>query len=51
MIRKLQAYGIPSQVQTLPDTPHPFWLFHPWFDTTCGYVVSFLNGTFPSTSH
>ncbi len=51
MIVKLQAYGIPSRVHTLPDTPHPFWLFHPWFDTTCAYVVSFLDTIFQSTSH
>jgi acetyl esterase/lipase len=49
MIGKLQAYGIPSRVQTLPDTPHPFWLFHPWFDSTCGYVIRFLDNTFLST--
>jgi len=47
MIAKLQAYGIPSHVQTFPDTPHPFWLFHPWFDTTCGYVETFLSRVFP----
>lgn len=51
MIAKLQAFGIPSRVQTLPDTPHPFWLFHPWFDTTCTSVVDFLDKTFQCTSH
>ena len=47
MIVKLQAHGVTSQVHTLPDTPHPFWLFHPWFDTTCGYVETFLSRIFP----
>jgi pectinesterase len=45
MIVKLQAYGIPSRVQTLPGTPHPFWFFQPWFDTTCTYVIRFLDTT------
>jgi len=51
MIVKLQAYGIPSHVQTFPDTPHPFWLFHPWFDSTCAHVIRFLDTTFQSTRH
>ena len=46
MIAKLQACGVPFQVHTLPDTPHPFWLFHPWFETTCGYVETFLSRIF-----
>lgn len=45
MIRRLKALGIYSEVHTLPGTPHTFWLFEPWFDATCGYVVSFLNKT------
>jgi pectinesterase len=51
MIAKLQAYGVSSQVHTLPDTPHPFWLFHPWFDTSCAHVIRFLDTIFPSTRH
>lgn len=46
MINKLNDLGIPSEVHTLPDTPHPFWFFEPWFGTTCSYVTSFLNKTF-----
>lgn len=46
MIEKLTAYDIYTEVHSLPDTPHPFWLFDPWFDTTVGYMVGFLNKVF-----
>lgn len=39
----LNKYGIYSEVHTIPNTPHPFWLFHPWFESTIGYVVGFLD--------
>jgi pectinesterase len=42
-IAKLNGLGIYSEVHTIPDTPHPFWLFHPWFDEASGYVVTFLD--------
>jgi acetyl esterase/lipase len=29
---RLFALGIDSVVVVVPDTPHPFWLFHPWFE-------------------
>jgi acetyl esterase/lipase len=45
MIKKLEEYHIYSQVQTIPDTPHPFWLFHPWFGPTCDYVLKFFDRT------
>ena len=50
MIEKLSELGIYSEVHTIPDTPHPFWLFNPWFKTTVNYAVSFLDRVFkPST--
>jgi acetyl esterase/lipase len=45
MIRKLNTYNIYSEVHTIPDTPHPFWLFHPWFTTTIDYITDFLDKT------
>ena len=42
-IEKMKKLGIYSEVHTIPDTPHPFWLFHPWFDEACGYIVTFLD--------
>jgi pectinesterase len=46
MIEKLEALGIYYEVHTIPDTPHPFWLFHPWFEKTCELVVGFLDKVF-----
>lgn len=46
IIEKLKAYNIYTEVHTIEDTPHPFWLLHPWFDTTVDYMVSFLDKMF-----
>lgn len=46
MITKLNKYAIYSEVHTIPDTPHPFWLFHPWFEPTMKYTLNFLNKVF-----
>jgi len=43
MRERLNALGVYSEIHTLPDTPHTFWMFHPWFEQTCEYVVSFLD--------
>ncbi|MFD0990109.1 alpha/beta hydrolase fold domain-containing protein [Mariniflexile jejuense] len=43
MISILNKYGIYSEVHTIPETPHSFWLMHPWFETTLNYTVNFLN--------
>jgi xylan 1,4-beta-xylosidase len=45
MRAKLNALGIVSEIVVIPDTPHPFWLFHPWFDNTIKYVDEFLQRT------
>ena len=45
MIKKLNALAIYSEVHTFPDTPHPFWLFQPWFEPTCEYAIVFLDRT------
>lgn len=39
----LNSHKIYTEVHTIPDTPHPFWLFHPWFEPTVDYMVAFLN--------
>lgn len=46
MIAKLNHYNIYSEVHTIKDTPHTFWLFHPWFDETLEYIVKFLDKIF-----
>ena len=43
MIAILNKYNIYNEIHTIPDTPHSFWLMHPWFETTVNYTVSFLN--------
>jgi len=49
MIKKLDSAGIYSEVHAVPDTPHPFWLFHPWFEPTIDYIVQFLDKVLPSS--
>lgn len=43
MIAKMNTFKIDSKVETIPESPHTFWLFHPWFDLTSQYIISFLN--------
>jgi pectinesterase len=43
MIHKMTPCGITTEVHSLLNTPHPFWLFHPWFDSTAFYVQGFLD--------
>lgn len=45
-IKELQKWNIYYEVHTIPDTPHPFWLFHPWFEDTLNYTLNFLNKVF-----
>lgn len=46
MIERMKPLGIPYQVVFLPDTPHSFWLFDPWFAPTLKASVAFLNEQF-----
>jgi acetyl esterase/lipase len=46
MITKLNKLGIYSEVYTIPNTPHEFWLFHPWYDVASGYILKFLDKLF-----
>lgn len=46
MREKLNHYNIYTEVHEIPDTPHPFWLFRPWFDTNVSYMVNFLDKIF-----
>ena len=46
MINKLNPFNIYTEVHTVPNTPHPFWLFEPWFETTVEIVSKFLNKIF-----
>ncbi|WP_187263737.1 alpha/beta hydrolase [Pontibacter beigongshangensis] len=43
MIRILEKEGIYNESYFIPDTPHTFWLFEPWFTPTLKYTTNFLN--------
>ena len=43
VITILNKFGIYSEIHTIPNTPHSFWLFHPWFESTANYMVAFLD--------
>jgi acetyl esterase/lipase/mannose-6-phosphate isomerase-like protein (cupin superfamily) len=45
MAEKLKGWHVPCEIRTLPDAPHPFWLFHPWFEPTATFVAGFLDQT------
>lgn len=34
------------QVETIPNSPHSFWLFEPYFDPTINYITEFLHKIF-----
>lgn len=46
VITILNKYKIYTEVHTIEGTPHPFWLFEPWFKPTVGYMVAFLDKMF-----
>jgi len=43
MIEKLNKYKIDSKVEQISESPHTFWLFHPWFEKTIQYTINFLD--------
>lgn len=45
MIKILKKHNIYSQVETFSQSPHTFWLFHPYFSKTVNYIVQFLDKT------
>lgn len=46
MIEKLKNFGIPYRVETLPNTPHSFWLFEPWLEPSAEIIKEFLDTHF-----
>jgi pectinesterase len=45
-ISKLKQFGTCSEVHTIENTPHTFWLFDPWFDPAMEYILAFLDKVF-----
>ena len=39
-------FHIPYEVYTFSNTPHTFWLFHPWFLQTVDHIIYFLQKIF-----
>ncbi|WP_242009170.1 alpha/beta hydrolase fold domain-containing protein [Robertkochia solimangrovi] len=46
MINELKNRGIYSEVHTIPDSPHSFWLVNPWYEPTITYITDFLKNVF-----
>lgn len=46
MIEILDKNNIYSEAYALPESPHSFWLMHPWFEPTLEYTVNFLDKVF-----
>jgi acetyl esterase/lipase len=42
----MKRYGIYCEVHTIPDTPHPFWLFKPWQPEVVQHITGFLKRVF-----
>lgn len=45
-IKVLKQHKIYSEIHTLPNSPHSFCLFNPWFDSTVKYIDAFLKKVF-----
>lgn len=43
MLDLYDQHGIYWEKHKLPESPHAFWLFHPWFEPTVKYMVGFLD--------
>jgi pectinesterase len=43
MAERLRLLGVESRLVRLPDTPHPFWLVHPWFERVLAESDRFLR--------
>jgi len=45
MLKILEKHQIYSEVHTISDSPHSFWLMEPWFEKTLTYTLDFLDKT------
>jgi pectin methylesterase-like acyl-CoA thioesterase/acetyl esterase/lipase len=50
MTRTLSKNNIYHEVHTLENSPHSFWLMHPWFERTLNLTVNFLDKIFKNSS-
>ena len=42
MSARLKIFGIDSGIIQIPNTPHPFWLVHPWFEQVLDLTDQFM---------
>lgn len=42
----MKHHHIYHEIHTIPDTPHPFWLFFPWQPEVVNHVSGFLDRVF-----
>ena len=47
---KLDSLGIYWEIHTFEESPHTFWLFHPWHLSTVNYSADFLDKIFNETA-
>src|SRR5471032_2580653 len=47
MAARMTQAGVANRTLVLPDTPHSFWLFDPWLQTTVEATLAFLNQQMP----
>lgn len=50
MTEILSENNIYYEVHTLENSPHSFWLMHPWFERTLNLTVNFLDKVFKDSS-
>lgn len=43
MQEKLRALGVETELHTLKDAPHPFWMSQPWCDQTVEIAATFFR--------
>jgi len=46
MAERLRLLGVGSRIIQIADTPHPFWLVHPWFERVVRETDLFLRERF-----
>lgn len=43
MQEKLRAAGVPTELITLKDAPHPYWMSQPWLDETAAAALKWFD--------
>ena len=50
MVKILDDNSIYNEIHTIKDSPHSFWLMHPWFEETLDLTLNFLDKTLKKSS-